>query len=400
MSRRRAWIALAVLLLAGLAALFWWRLQQREEERRAQVRALEAEMEQVLTDAYDDAAPGPPFGLSAAFVLPDGRVGVAASGVADEDADAPMTPDCRFMAGSLGKSFFAALAVELDAERTAPLDAPISRWLDGEPWWDRLPNGPDLTLRLLLQHRSGLVDHISSFEFVTKSLAKRITEGDRATLSPEELVEIALDRDPLFPAGEGFEYGDTNYVLAGLAMERATGRSAFDEVEERFLRPFDIDDVVVARERDVPGLCPGHQLPVNPFLLPYKMAEDGRLAVDPMVEYTAGGMAMAPRGAARWAHLLFGGEVLGPEGLDELVEGTVEATKGRRYGLGVFVYDTDLGTAWGHGGWFPGYRSELRYFEDSGLAVVVQASRDVLFDVGELTMRVARALHAELESDR
>lgn len=391
MAGRRIAIALtAAGVVAAVALALWW----RERERGREVSALEAELHALLERAHEDAVPGPPFGLSAAFVLPHGRHGAAASGVADFEAEIAMTPACRFMAGSLGKSFFAALALVLEAEGRLDLDAPIARWLGDEPWLERLPNHADLTLRLLLQHRSGLVDHISSFEFVTRSLAKRLVDGENARMTPLELVEIALDRDPLFPAGEGFEYGDTNYVLAGLVMERATGRSPFEEVEERFLERFDLEEVVVAWDRDVPKLCPGYQLPVNLFLLPYKMAENGRLAVDPMVEYTGGGLAMSPRGAARWAHLLFGGEVLGARAGEALVGHTVETGDGRRYGLGVFVYDTELGTAWGHGGFFPGYRSELRYFPAAEVAVAVQANRDILIDLESIVLEVARVVLA------
>lgn len=389
MAERRIAIVLTVAgIVAAVALALWW----RERERVREVSALEKQLHALLERAHEAAVPVPPFGLSAAFVLPDGRTGAAASGVADSEAEVAMTPACRFMAGSVGKSFFAALARALEAEGRLDLDEPIARWLGDERWFDRLPNHADLTLRLLLQHRSGLIDHIRSFEFVARSLAKRLVDGQSARMTPRELIEIALDRDPLFPAGEGFEYGDTNYVLAGLVMERVTGRSPFEEVEERFLERFGIEEVVVAWDRDVPKLCPGYQLPVNPFLLPYKMAENGRLAIDPMVEYTGGGLAMSPRGAARWAHLLFGGEVLGADVVDALVGHTVETGDGRRYGLGVFVYDTDLGTAWGHGGFFPGYRSELRYFPAAEIAVAVQANRDILIDLESIVLEVARVV--------
>ena len=81
-----------------------------------------------------------------------------------------MTPDTRFLAGSVGKSLHAALAVALAHEGVVDLDAPISRWIGREPWFARLPNARDLTLRLLLQHRSGLIDHVYSIEFVAREL--------------------------------------------------------------------------------------------------------------------------------------------------------------------------------------------------------------------------------------
>src|SRR5262249_53452556 len=157
----------------------------------------------------------------------DGRVGTAVAGRSDLGADARMTPETRFLAGSVGKSLHAALAVALARDGILDLDAPISRWIGDEPWVARLPNAHQPTLRRLLQHQSGLIDHLYSVEFLARELDLRMTGNRDAVIPPEQLIEIALDRKPRFRAGQKFEYGDTNYVLAGFVIERATGRSPF-----------------------------------------------------------------------------------------------------------------------------------------------------------------------------
>ena len=86
-------------------------------------------------------------------------------------------------------------------------------------------------------------------------------QSDDAVFPPEELIEIALDRKPMFRAGAGFAYGDTNYVLAGLVIERATGRSPFDQIEERFLALLGLADITPARTRRIANLAAGYQLP-------------------------------------------------------------------------------------------------------------------------------------------
>lgn len=378
-------LALALALLLGV-----WRVGElAEREARARLAALEASVGERLNRARDLArVPG----LSAAFALPDGRVGVAVTGYADVEAQAPMTPATRFIAGSVGKSFHAALALLLHREGTLDLDAPIARWIGDEPWFRRLPNADELTLRHLLQHQSGLIDHIWSPEFFLLQLKTRLTADPDRVLAPEELLDIALDREPRFPAGEGFAYGDTNYVLAGLAIERATGRGAFEQIEERLLRPLGLAEIVPARARHVPRLAAGYQMPLNLFLLPPKIAERGTLRFHPMNESTAGGFATTPRELVRWAVALFEERALPAPYLDDLVGRSVAAPDGRRYGLGVYLQDTPLGEAWGHGGFFPGYRSTLLYLPKPRIAVCVQANRDFLVDVDALALDIARLI--------
>ncbi|MDE2976133.1 MAG: serine hydrolase, partial [Acidobacteriota bacterium] len=80
------------------------------------------------------------IGATAAFVLPDGSEGVAATGYADPDNDLPMTPEHRMPAGSIGKTIAAATALSMVNEGLLGLDDLASRWLGDEPWWTRLPN--------------------------------------------------------------------------------------------------------------------------------------------------------------------------------------------------------------------------------------------------------------------
>ena len=371
-----------------------WRRHTQEQARIAAARdaaelaAIERSIASLIANARD-AADLP--GASAAFALPDGRVGTAVTGFADTAREVRITPDTRFLAGSVGKSFHAALAVALAREGVLDLDAPISRWLGREPWFARLPNARDLTLRHLLQHRSGLIDHLYSLEFIARELKLRMFEEDGALIAPEQLIEPALDRKPKFRAGTHFGYGDTNYVLAGIVIERATGRSPFDQIEERFLTRLGLSGIVPARSRRIPGLATGYQLPVNPFLLPPKMLdEQGRLPVHPMLESTAGGFASTPSDLVRWAKALFEGNALPADAAAEMTRNPVAAGDGRSYGLGLYRYETPLGRAWGHGGWFPGYRSELRYFPATKVAVALQLNRDFGVNSDALMIEIAR----------
>ncbi len=401
MSRRGWGLVAAATALVVVLGIWQWRRHAAEQARiaernAAELTAIERGVASLVARARADAlAPG----ISAAFALPDGRVGTAVAGFADVEAKQPITPDTRFLAGSVGKSFHAALAVSLAHDGIVDLDAPIARWIGKEKWFERLPNAHALTLRHLLQHRSGLIDHVWTLRFVARELQLRFFESDEL-IPTEEMIEIALDREPKFPAGEGFAYGDTNYVLAGLVMERATGRSDFDLIEERFLARLELDGIVAARSRRIPGLAAGYQLPVNPFLLPAKMTDENGLRIHPMLESTAGGFAANPRSLVRWAKALFEGEALPDGAVQEMIRDTVPVGDGRRYGLGLYEYDTPLGRAFGHSGYFPGYRSGLLYFPDAKIAVAVQTNRDFAVDTDALLLAIARRVVRDPGSSR
>jgi D-alanyl-D-alanine carboxypeptidase len=394
---RRARVVFGLIAIAAIAAgvgAWLWRRHVEElvriaaEREAAELAAIERSVGEIVEHARADTlAPG----ISAAFALADGRVGTAVAGFADAEAEVRITPDTRFLAGSVGKSLHAALAVALAHEGVVDLDAPISRWLGGEPWFARLPNARDLTLRHLLQHQSGLIDHVHSIEFVARELKLRMFESDDAVIAPEELIEIALDQTPKFSAGKGFAYGDTNYVLAGLVIQRATGRSPFDQIEERFLAPLGLVGITPARTRQITHLAAGYQLLVNPFLLPRKMVDDeGALVIHPMLESTGGGFATTPRGLVSWAKALFEARALPADATGEMTRHSVATGDGRHYGLGLFRYQTPLGRAWGHGGYFPGYRSGWIYFPNTKIAVAAQVNRDVGVDVDALLLEIAQ----------
>ncbi len=398
---RRARVGFGLVAIAAVAIGVWlWRRHVAEQARiaaereAAQLAAIERSVARIVARARSDARlPG----LSAAFALPDGRVGTAVAGFADDDEEVRVTRDTRFLAGSVGKSLHAALAVALARVGVVGLDAPISHWVGREPWFARLPNARELTLRLLLQHRSGLIDHVFSLEFIARELALRLFERDGALIAPEQLIEIALDRKPKFAAGKGFSYGDTNYVLAGLVIERATGRSPFDQIEERFLVPLGLAGITPTRTLRIPRLAVGHQLPLNPFLLPPRMVDDGGdLVIHPMLESTGGGFAATPRDLVRWAKALFEARALPAEAAREMTHNTVATGDGRRYGLGLYRYETPLGRAWAHGGYFPGYRSGLLYFPETRIAVAVQTNRDFAADVDAILLKIARRVRSSL----
>jgi D-alanyl-D-alanine carboxypeptidase len=168
-------------------------------------------------------------GATAAYVLPDGTVGIAATGAADVEAGIPMAKQSRMLAASIGKTFVGATTIALAHEGVLDLDVPISRWLGDRPWFSSLPNHATITLRHLLTHSSGLPDHVHLQSF-SAEVARR-WRGNGNPFTPEQLIGFVLDLPPLFEAGKGWAYTDTGYILIGLVIEQLTGRSYYAEID-------------------------------------------------------------------------------------------------------------------------------------------------------------------------
>jgi D-alanyl-D-alanine carboxypeptidase len=336
-------------------------------------------------------------GATAAVVMPDGAEHTAATGWADRDDSTRMLPDARMLGGSTGKSFVAAVVLSLVQEGTVAFDIPVSRWLGDRPWFDRLPNADALTLRVLLRHQSGLVDHIHSEAFRRTMQQKRAAEGPDAALSPDEVVRLGLGTDPLFPVGTGYHYSDTNYILAGMTIEAATSRAYYDLLRERFLGPLELSDTGPSDRRALPGLAAGYIRGEAPFGLPPTVAQDGVLVYNPATEWTGGGLVTTARDLARWAKALYEGEALSGAYLGLLLDAVPKDSTQRarygdnvRYGLGVTIRSTPLGPAYGHRGWTPGYLSVFEYYPDHEVAVAMQVNETGPYDLARYAVHLGR----------
>src|SRR5262245_51843222 len=137
--RRRAVISiLAASLVAGFAAA-----QASTTAAPADLAQLEAEIARHL-DAAREQRHFP--GVSAAFVLPDGRVGAVAVGSEDDAGAHPLTTASRMLSGSIGKTYCAAIALQLVAADKLRLDAEVGRVLGTQQWFPRVPNAKSITL--------------------------------------------------------------------------------------------------------------------------------------------------------------------------------------------------------------------------------------------------------------
>jgi len=375
--RRRA-PGLAIASLAVLSGVLPADAQQDRHDALAE--RFQATLDSLWSAAQqtDEVFPG----ATAAYITPDGDVYAFATGYSDVDRRVEMEPDMRMPSGSIGKTYVAATAISLALDGVIDLDDPISKWIGDRPWFDRLPNAPDITIRHLLTHAGGLIDHAFDSQEFVNALGRLVENGNpNATLSHEELVEFALDREPLFPAGMGYNYTDTGYIVAGLVLEAAAGASYYDELERRILIPLELDMTHPQNTRSAPRLAQGYAaVSAELFGLPLEVVgDDGRMVFNPSLEFTGGGLYNNPRSLVRWAKLLYEGDAFDGEYLGDLLESAVRGASpvpSSVYSLGVTITQTPLGITYGHSGFFPGYNSGVLYFPEAGAAIALQINTD------------------------
>ncbi len=323
-------------------------------------------------------------GATIGVVLADGKSFGLPTGYSDREAKTQMKPSDLMLQGSVGKTYAAALAMQLVKEGKIKLDERIETYLGREKWFTRLPNAKEITVRMLMNHTSGLVRYEFKDEF-TKDLTANVDK----VWKPEELIAYIFDTKAPFEAGKGWDYSDTNYIVLGMIIEKVTGKRYYDLVRKRILQPLKLRNTVPSDSRTIIGLAQGYAGEGNPFGGTDAMIVGGKFAINPQFEWTGGGMASTTEDLARWAKAMYEGRAFDAGMLPEMLTGTPAPMLGKeaKYGLGVIIRPTAFGTSYGHSGFFPGYITEMIYFPEHKIALAIQVNSSVPRVVGKPLIR-------------
>ncbi len=343
-------------------------------------------------DAWHAAGKFP--GATVGVVLADGTSFGLAVGMSDRETKRAMRASDRMPAGSTGKTFAAALAMQLVKDGRLGLDEKIEKYLGKEPWFGRLPNARDITVRQLLNHTSGLV----RYEF-KKEFTDFLTANPYKVWTPEERLAYLFDEKPPFAAGQGWEYSDTNYIVLGMILERVTGKDFYGEAKRRFIKPLKLTNTIPQDGPKLKNVVQGYAGPNNPFGGKNRMIENGKFIVNPQLEWTGGGWASTGEDLARWAKLMYEGKAFDASLVPMMVDG-VPAKLGPnvKYGLGSIIRPTPAGLTYGHSGFFPGYMTDMMYFPEHKIAVAVQVNTSVPQDLGKPLSRLLVEIAAVLST--
>ncbi|MGW4274388.1 serine hydrolase domain-containing protein [Streptomyces seoulensis] len=295
-----------------------------------------------------DGAPG------ALVATRDRRGGtVLTSGVADVDSQAPVRGDSRFRIGSMTKPFVATVVLQLVGERRVDLDAPVERYLPGVVRGHG-NDGRVITVRMLLQHTGGLPDYLDYLD------PRDILKDPLAHHDTRDLVDLALAHPPTFEKpgaqpGSEWNYSNTDYLLAGMLIEKVTGHPYGEEIRRRVIEPLGLHDTSVPGDAtSIPGphprgyVRPGADAPLMDVT-----------AFNPSVAGASGEMISSGADLNRFLDALVRGKLLHPAQLKAMMNTRpTGGADGRAYGLGLESRPLPCGGLyWGHGGDIFGYRT-------------------------------------------
>ena len=344
-------------------------------------------------------------GITAAYALPQGYVSGFAAGMADKESGVVMQPHMLMLSASIGKMYVGAVISQLVNEGVLNLNDPLSKWLGHKSWYQRLPNAESIRIAHLASHTAGLLDHVYADDF---GEAVKLAEESEQTVSPELLISLILDKEPLFYPGEGYHYTDTGFLLLGLVIEEATQEEYYRVLQSRLLKPLQLSETLLANRRDIPNITQAYTPGDNPFGLPHLVMENGMMTHDPAIEWTGGGLVSSSPDLVRWTSALFTTDIAGSDYGERILKNATSRLtgiedEGQGYGLGVAVLDTEYGCMFFHTGWTPSYMSNASYFSSTGLSMSFMVNTDdSRYMSGEylkvIRHELAEVLHQEFNS--
>jgi CubicO group peptidase (beta-lactamase class C family) len=289
-------------------------------------------------------------------------------GYANLEWQIPDSPEAKFRLGSITKQFTAASILLLEERGKLKTDDPVKKYMPDAPAaWDKI------TIYNLLTHTSGIPSFTGFPDY-------RSTEA--APTTPEKLVARFRDKPLEFQPGEKWNYSNSGYVLLGYLIEKISGQSYKDFVQENIFKPLGMNDsgydsnsaIILHRAY---GYSPGPNGPVNAGY------------IDMSIPFSAGSLYSTTHDLLRWEQGLFGGKVLSAPSLKKMT-----APFKQDYACGLAVRTVNGHTEIDHGGGIEGFNTELAYYPDDKLTIVVLGNLNGDAP-GEIATQLAALVHGE-----
>lgn len=303
-------------------------------------------------------------------------------GLANIELAVPVKPATIFQSGSMGKQFTSAAIMMLVEEGKVGLDDSLPKYFPDAPATWR-----GITIRNLLSHTLGLQDYASD-----SNTAPGGPINLRADYTEEQLVRI-IETFPIeFAPGAKWEYCNSNYLLLGAVIRKASGKFYGDFLQERIFGPLGMTSTRVISEADIiPNRAAGYEL------------VDGKIKnqgwVSPSLNTTAdGALYFNVLDLAKWDAALYSERLLKKSSFDQLWS-VAKLSDGQpnpaHYGFGWFIRDINGHRLIEHSGTWQGFRTYIARYVDDRVTVVVLTNQGGS-DPGKIAHGIAGLYRREL----
>ena len=362
--------SLCVLLLAVALETFG------ANDQKQSASSIDAELSNI---ARDTGLPGITFSVYG----PHLRRSFAA-GLADRETGARMLPDSVMMGASTGKMLVGVLAYQEVKLGRLHYSDKVSRFFPRGSAYHQLPGAAEFTVSMLLRHSTGLVDGAVDLEAIRDPLGE---------WTNERRFSAARNTKLLFDPGSAFSYSDLNYQILAAVVEAIEGKYFGDLATRRIVAQIGMKDTHSATSQNVAHLASGYAGPTTKpqyedIKLPDKTAVAGHLFMNPAFEGGGGGFSTNSPDMANFIFSLFQGKLLGPKELGYMTSGPVPVPgrgNNAAYAAGLFEYQTESGTAFGHSGLWFGYKTMVLFYPSLCLGAAMQINSQIDGEGNDLT---------------
>ena len=333
------------------------------------------EMPQKIDKVAHDALTKTGVPSASVAIVKDGQIAyLHAYGNARLDPETPAKPDMRYSIGSISKQFTAAAILLLQERGKLSLDDKVSKFIPG------LTRADEVTIRQLLSHTSGYQDYWPQ-DYVMPMMLQPVSARN---------ILDTWGRKPLdFDPGTKWQYSNTNYVIAGLIVEKVSGEPLLQFLQQEIFTPLKMKSVADTDQAKLGDTDPtGYMRYALGPPRPAPKEGSGWL-------FAAGELAMPAEDLAKWDISIIDQELLKPASYQDFeTEVLLKNGLGTRYGLGVEV-SSQLGhRSLSHSGEVSGFTSENLVFPDDRAAVAVLTNQDAADAAGAIATGIAPLLLA------
>ena len=308
-------------------------------------------------------------------IVKDGQIAyVKAYGDARIEPKTPATPAMRYSIGSISKQFTAAAILLLQEQGKLSLDDKVAKYIPD------LTRANEVSIRQLLSHTSGYQDFWPQ-DYVMPMMLQPVTA--------QKIMDLWAKKPLDFEPGTKWQYSNTNYVIAGVIIEKVSRLPLLKFLQEKVFTPLGMNSVA-----DIDQERLGDTDPIG-----YMRYALGPLRLAPKEGkgwlFAAGELAMPAQDLAKWDISIMDQKLLKPSSYREMgADTSLKNGLATNYGLGVSVNSAGGRRALSHGGEVSGFTAQNVVYPDDRAAIVVLVNQDAASAAGPIAGGIGQLLFA------